>query len=49
MQPVAQPMQQNGVEPRITEEDLDRAFGGGISSENRLDLFPDGLEHAAYS
>jgi hypothetical protein len=37
------------VEPRITEEDLDRAFGGRISPENRLDLFPDGLEHGTYT
>jgi len=49
MHPVGQPMQQDGVEAWITEEDLDPAFRGGIVSKDGVDLFPDCSKHAAYN
>jgi hypothetical protein len=45
MQPVSQPMKEDCVKAWIAEENLDRTLGGGISAEDRIDLFPEGLEH----
>lgn len=38
-------MKENCVKAWIAEENLDRTLGGGISAEDRIDLFPEGLEH----
>jgi hypothetical protein len=35
-------VRQDGVEPRIAEEDLDDALGRRIFPEDGLDLLPDG-------
>ena len=49
VQPVAHPVEQDGVEARIAEKDLDCALGSRISPEDGLDLFPDSSEHITYS
>src|SRR5207248_2243966 len=36
---------QNGMEPRVTEKDLEHAFGCRVLPEDRVDLFPDGSKH----
>jgi len=49
MQLVSQPVQQDGMEARITKENLDGAFRGGIATEDGIDLFPEGSEHGQLS
>src|SRR6202451_44068 len=44
---VGAPVPKNGMEAWVTEKDLQRALGGGISAKNGLDLFPDGSKHAS--
>jgi hypothetical protein len=48
VQLVAQPMQQNGMEAGIAEEDFDGALRSGIATEDGIDLFPEGAEHGSY-
>ena len=45
VQPMGEPMRQNRVKPGIAEEDFQHALGGWIFMKNRIDLFPDRLEH----
>jgi hypothetical protein len=47
VQLVAQPMQEDGVESWIAEENFDGALRGGIATEDGIDLFPEGAEHAS--
>ena len=42
---MAQPVQQDGVKPGVAEKNLDRTLGGWIPPKDRIDLFPNGLEH----
>jgi hypothetical protein len=48
MQLVTQPMQQDGMESGIAEEDFDSTLRGGIATEDGIDLFPEGAEHGSY-
>ena len=48
VQLMTQPMQQDGVETGITKEDFERALGGGIATEDGIDLFPERAEHGSY-
>ena len=41
-------MQEDGMEAGVTEKDLDRALGRGVSAKNGLDLFPDGSKHTGF-
>src|SRR5436190_21832211 len=45
IQPVCQPVQQNGMEARITQNDFQDALRGRIFTEDRIDLLPDCSEH----
>ena len=44
---VRQAVEQNRVETRVTEEDLDDAPGGRVLAKDGVDLFPDGSKHPA--
>ena len=48
VQPVRQPVQQDGMKAGVTEKNLDRALGGWIAAENGIDLFPDGSKHSCF-
>ena len=44
-QRVGQPMKQDGVNTRVTEQDLERRSGGRIALAHDGNVFPDSLEH----
>src|SRR5438105_4691059 len=45
MQLVSQPMQQDGVEPRVAEKDFDGALRGRVAAKDGIDLLPNGSKH----
>jgi hypothetical protein len=45
VQLMGKPVQQDGVEARVTEEDLKYALRGGVFPKNRIYLFPYGSQH----
>ena len=42
---VGEPVDQNGMEAGVTEDDFQHALGGGIFTEDRIELLPDVAEH----
>jgi hypothetical protein len=42
------PVREDGVNSGVTEEDFEGALGSRILSKDRLDLFPERLEHALF-